>query len=182
MRAFRKKIPIYPLAATAVCTALCVVLPLAFHFIPNGGILFSPMHLPVLLCGIVCGPQYGLLCGLLGPVLSSMLTGMPAVAVIPTMVTELAVYGCVSGRMMRVVHTGFQLADIYVSLLSAMLSGRILAGILQAFFLAPGTYSIKLWAVSYFVSCLPAIILQLLLIPLLYAALHRAGILPGRKS
>lgn len=182
MRAFHKKIPVYPLATTAVCIALCVVLPLAFHFIPNGGILFSPMHLPALLCGIICGPQYGLLCGLFGPLLSSVLTGMPAAAAMPAMMTELAVYGCVAGGMMRIVRTGLQVADIYVSLLSAMLSGRILAGILQAFFLAPGTYSLKLWAVSYFVSCLPAIILQLILIPLLYTALHRAGILPSRKS
>lgn len=40
---------------TAVCVALCVVLPMALHAIPKGGVLFSPMHLPVLLCGLVCG-------------------------------------------------------------------------------------------------------------------------------
>ena len=44
---------------TALCVALCVVLPMALHAIPKGGVLFSPMHLPVLLCGLVCGaPQY----------------------------------------------------------------------------------------------------------------------------
>ncbi len=48
---------------TAVCIALCVVLPQAFHAIPNAGSIYCPMHIPVLLCGIVCGWQYGLFCG-----------------------------------------------------------------------------------------------------------------------
>ena len=43
---------------TALCVALCVVLPMALHAIPKGGVLFSPMHLPVLLCGLVCGAPF----------------------------------------------------------------------------------------------------------------------------
>ena len=60
----------------AVCIALCYVLPIAFHSVGLGGVL-SPMHIPVLLCGIVCGGGAGFLCGLIGPVLSSLLSGMP---------------------------------------------------------------------------------------------------------
>lgn len=177
----QKKFPIYHLAATAVCIALCVVLPMAFHFIPNGGILFSPMHLPVLLCGIICGPQYGLICGLAGPLVSSLLTGMLAAAYAPTMMIELAIYGLVIGLMMHFVHTGKQLADIYISLLTAMLSGRILTGIVRALIFAKGTYTIQMWATGYFVSCFPAILLQLVLVPILYTALQKAGIIPARK-
>lgn len=62
---------------TALCVALCVVLPMTLHAIPKGGVLFSPMHLPVLLCGLVCGAPFGLVCGILGPLVSSLLTGMP---------------------------------------------------------------------------------------------------------
>ena len=91
----KNKPTVYKLVITAVCIALCVILPYAFHAIPNGGILFSPMHLPVLLCGIICGPLYGLLCGLAGPFLSSVLTGMPVWAYLPTMMIELAIYGLV---------------------------------------------------------------------------------------
>lgn len=40
---------------TAVCIALSVVLPQAFHAIPNAGAVYSPMHIPVLLCGLICG-------------------------------------------------------------------------------------------------------------------------------
>ena len=60
----------------AACIALCYVLPIAFHSVGLGGAL-SPMHIPVLLCGLICGSGAGLLCGLIGPVLSSLLSGMP---------------------------------------------------------------------------------------------------------
>ncbi len=167
---------------TAICIALCTVLPFAFHTIPNGGTLFSPMHLPVLLCGIVCGPQYGLLCGILGPLVSSFLTGMPVMAYLPTMMIELAVYGLVSGLMMLLIHTGKQIVDIYISLLTAMLTGRVITGIIRAFIFAPGAYSLKAWATGYFVSCFPAIIIQLLLLPILYVALQKAGLTDKRSD
>ena len=59
------------LTITALCVALCVVLPMAFHMIPNAGSVMLPMHIPVLLCGLVCGWPYGLLRGVLGPLVSS---------------------------------------------------------------------------------------------------------------
>lgn len=163
---------------TAICIALCVVLPIAFHAIPNGGTLFSPMHLPVFLCGLVCGWQYGLLCGLLGPVLSSFITGMPGIGYLPTMTLELALYGFISGLLMTLLHTGKKTADIYISLLSAMLIGRIVTGIVRAFIFAPGSLSLHAWATGYFVSCLPGIVVQLILLPILYHALKRAKLLP----
>ena len=86
---------------TAVCIALCVVLPQAFHAIPNAGAVYLPMHIPVLLCGLICGWQYGLLCGLAGPLLSSLLTQMPPMAILPAMMLEVAIYGAVCGIMMR---------------------------------------------------------------------------------
>ena len=57
----------------AILTALCVILPMAFHAIPNAGILISPMHIPAFIAGLTIGPLYGLIVGLLGPFLSSML-------------------------------------------------------------------------------------------------------------
>lgn len=163
---------------TAICMALCVVLPLAFHMIPDGGTLFSPMHLPVLLCGLVCGWQYGLLCGILGPMLSSFITGMPGIGYLPTMMLELTLYGFISGLLINLIHTGKKTADIYISLVSAMLIGRVITGIVRAFIFAPGSLSIQIWATSYFISCLPGIIVQLVLLPILYHALERANLLP----
>lgn len=177
-----KKAALYKSAATAACIALCVILPFAFHMIPKGGVLFSPMHLPVLLCGITCGPQYGLICGILGPLLSGAVSGMPTMANLPSMMIELAVYGLVIGLMMHFVHTGKQIVDLYVSMLVAMLSGRIIAGIVRAFIFTSSGLSLKAWATAYFVSCFPAIVLQLLLIPFIYTALQRADLLPNRNK
>jgi len=167
---------------TAACMALCVVLPMALHGIPNAGTLLSPMHIPVLLCGLVCGWPFGLLCGLAGPALSSLLTGMPAFGYLPTMMVELALYGLISGLLMRFIRTGRLIADLYISLVSAMLAGRILTGIARALIFAAGTYSWKAWATGYFVSSFPGIILQLLLLPPLYLALQRARLIPARYS
>ena len=174
------------IVTTAVCIALCVVLPLALHLIPgagslNLGTLLSPMHLPVLLCGLVCGWQYGLICGIIGPLLSSLLTSMPGWGYLPNMMIELALYGLISGIMIGLVRTGKQTVDLYISLVTAMLVGRILTGIARA--LTLGIFmpvTLESWATGYFVSSLPGIILQLILLPVLYMALQRAKLIPVR--
>ena len=40
---------------TAVCIALCVVLPQVFHAIPEAGTSYCPMHITVVLWGRVRG-------------------------------------------------------------------------------------------------------------------------------
>ena len=173
--------PIKRLTLSALCIALCVVLPMAFHVIPNAGSVMLPMHIPVLLCGLVCGWQYGLLCCLLGPLVSSVLTGMPPAAVLPGMMVECGMYGCVGGLMMERIRTGSLYADLYISLPVAMLAGRILSGIAKALILAPGT-SFTAWATASFVTALPGISIQLILIPSLIVALTRAGLIPSRYA
>ena len=122
------------LVLTAVNIALCLVLPMAFHSIPNGGKIMLPMHIPVLLCGMVCGAPYGAVCGLLGPMLSSVLTGMPTAALMPAMMVECAAYGLTTGLMLRLVRTGKTYADLYLSLVAAMLVGRLVSGVTKALF------------------------------------------------
>lgn len=85
------------LVSSALCIAIGVLLPMAFHVIPNGGSVFLPMHIPVLICGLFCGAPYGLACGIITPFLSSMTTGMPPAMILPQMMIELAVYGLVTG-------------------------------------------------------------------------------------
>ena len=168
--------------ACSVCIALCVVLPMAFHAIPQGGVLFSPMHLPVLLCGIVTSWPFGLICGIAGPLLSSLFTGMPGAPMLPQMMVELGSYGFMAGLMMRLAGRGGKLSGVVLSLVIAMLFGRITAGLARAFIFARGSYSFPAWISSYFVSCLPAIIMQLVLIPLIYAALRKAGFVDRRMG
>ena len=163
----------------AVCVALCVVLPIAFHAIPNAGTVVLPMHIPVLICGMICGWPFGLACGLLGPALSSVLTGMPLAAALPGMMVECAVYGCASGILTQCVRTGNRYADLFLSLVPAMLLGRVLSGIVKALILTPGL-SLTAWATTSFVTSLPGIAIQLVLIPVLVLGLERAKLIPKR--
>lgn len=165
---------------TAVCVALCVVLPQAFHAIPNAGSIYLPMHIPVLLCGLICGGSYGLLCGLAGPVLSSLFTGMPPVAMLPSMMVECAVYGLVTGSMMRVVRTKRLYGDLYLSLSVAMLLGRVVSGVAKALIFSAGSYSVAAWATGSFVTSLPGIVIQLALLPTITVALMKARLIPER--
>ena len=165
---------------TAVCIALCYVVPLLFHGVQNAGRVFLPMHLPVFLCGLICGWQYGLLCGLAGPALSSLLTSMPPVAMLPSMMLELAVYGCVSGLMMRFIRTKNTYADLYISLIAALLCGRVVAGLMQALIFSKGAYSMTAWVSGYVVTSWPGTLIQLVLLPSVVFALMKAHLIPER--
>lgn len=166
------------MTTTAVCIALCVVLPMAFHAIPNAGSVFAPMHIPVLICGLACGPVHGLICGLAGPFLSSVITGMPGMGYLPVMMVELAAYGLLCGFFMKLIHTGRLYVDLYISLIAAMLAGRVVAGIFRALIWTPGEYAAAAWISGYFVTALPGIAIQLVIIPSIVVALMKAGLIP----
>lgn len=171
--------PVKNLVFTAVCVALCLVLPMAFHAIPNAGQVMLPMHIPVLLCGLICGWPFGMVCGLLGPFLSSVITGMPPAAMLPSMMVECGVYGLASGLLMKYVRTGKPGADLYISLISAMALGRIAAGFAKAWIFTPGVSPFA-WVTTSLVTGIPGIVLQLAVLPLVLAALTRARLIPNR--
>lgn len=170
---------------SAICIALCYVLPVAFHAIGIGSV-FSPMHIPVLLCGLVCGPFYGAFCGIAGPVLSSALSGMPTATGLISMVPELLMYGLVTGLIMKLVRTGKLQVDLYAALIPAMLAGRIVGGIAQALFvsmMATGeAFNLAVWVSSYFVGTFPGIVAHCILLPVLVTTLMKAKIIPNRYS
>jgi len=160
-----------------LCVALGVVLPVAFHSIANAGSILLPMHIPVLLCGLVCGWPFGLACGALTPLLSSLFTGMPPAAMLPSMIAELAVYGLVSGLLMQKIKTGKLLLDLYLSLIAAMLAGRLVFGLLNALIFRAGSFSLPLWLTASFVTALPGIIIQLIVLPVLVLALQKTKLI-----
>ena len=165
----------------AVCIALCVVLPIAFHSIPDAGSVFLPMHIPVLICGMICGWPYGLLCGLMGPLLSSVLTGMPPVAYLPAMMVECGTYGMVSGLVLKHLRTRSTYGDLYIALVVAMLAGRVVSGIAKALIFAPGM-SFAMWVTASFVTALPGIVIQLVFLPSVVCTLMKARIIPVRYT
>jgi len=163
------------LTISAMCAALGVLLPIAFHGGQDAGRIFLPMHLPILLCGLLCGPFYGLACGLIVPLISHLTTGMPPAAMLPVMLCELAVYGLVTGLAGKIrIKNAF--LQTLVPLVSAMLAGRAVMGILNALVFQAGKYSLQIWLTGAFVKALPGIAIQLVLLPLLVTALRRAKV------
>lgn len=165
---------------TAVCIALCYVIPLMFHGVQNAGNIFCPMHIPVFICGLICGWQYGLLCGIAGPALSSALSGMPPAAILPSMMVELAAYGTAAGLMMKLVRTKSTYADLYISLIVAIVCGRVLAGLAKALIFARGSYSMSAWIAGSVVTSWPGTVIQLVFIPTIVFALMKSHLIPER--
>lgn len=172
---------ILKLVLAAICLALCMVLPFLTGQIPEIGSMLSPMHIPVLLCGFITGPFWAAMVGLIAPVLRFALFGMPPI--FPTgvaMCFELAVYGAVSGLLYSKLPK--KTVNIYVSLIIAMLLGRIAWGIVRVL-LSGVTGSAFTWAAfmaGAFTSAIPGIILHIALIPVIVMALKRA--LPWMKN
>jgi len=178
------------LVVTGMLIALCVVLPMAFHTIPRAGSVLLPMHIPVLLAGLVCGWKSGLITGIIGPVFSTMISGMPpTMALASLMSVELGVYGLVAGLVMSFVRTKSAALDLYISLIAAMLLGRVAAGFAQIFYFFGGayvdgvwtvSYTWALWVTAYFATSLPGLVIQLAFIPSVVMALERERVIPLR--
>ena len=91
------------LCIAGICLTLCMLLPFLTGQIPQIGNALSPMHIPVLLCGMLCGGIYGAIVGFIAPILRFMLFGMPPIFPIGiAMAFELAAYGMASGVIYRV--------------------------------------------------------------------------------
>lgn len=151
--------------------AFGIVLPILFHGLGSGSV-FLPMHIPVLIAGFMLGLPYAILVGVLTPILSSVFTGMPpAFPVLPFMIFELGTYAAATSILYRKYHL-----NVYVSLVLAMVLGRIASGIvvwvLAHLFMAqlPGPMMFIAGAVS---KGIPGIIIQLVFIPPIVLMLQR---------
>ena len=159
----------------ALCLALCMVLPFLTGQIPQIGGMLCPMHIPVLLCGFLCGPWYGAAIGAIAPVLRYAIFGMPPIY--PTglaMCFELAAYGLVSGMLYKALPK--KTVNIWLSLVVAMLAGRAVWGCVRAVISGVGGagFTWALFLTEGFVNAIPGIIVQLILIPAIVIALKKA--------
>jgi len=163
---------------SAVCLALCLLLPFLTGQIPEIGSKLSPMHIPVLLCGFLCGWPWGLLVGLIAPPLRFLLFGMPPIFPTGTaMMVELAVYGAAAGILYRLLPQ--KAWGLYGALLIAMLLGRLAWGAMQWIFLLAGTasFSFQAFLAGAFLNAWPGIICHVLIIPPIVAALRKAKVM-----
>lgn len=162
----------------AVCLALCLVLPFLTGQIPQIGSTLCPMHIPVLLAGFLCGPWWAMAVGAAAPLLRFALFGMPLIFPTGTaMCFELAVYGLVSGLLYA--RLPKKTASIYVSLIGAMLAGRIVWGVVMAV-ISGVTGSAFTWTAflaGAFINAVPGIVVHILLIPVAVIALKKAGLI-----
>jgi riboflavin transporter FmnP len=156
----------------------CLFLPFLTGQIPQIGSVLSPMHIPVLICGFICGGPYGLVVGFLAPIIRYFLFGMPPIFPVGiAMAFELAAYGLASGILYRSLPRKNRF--IYVSLVGAMLIGRIVWGIsrfLMAIWFGVD-FSFALFLGGAFITALPGILLHILIIPPILISLRKARVL-----
>lgn len=169
---------IHRLIGAALCLALAMVLPLLTGQIPQVGQMLLPMHIPVLLCGFVCGPVWGCIVGFVAPLLRYVIFGMPVIFPMGiSMAFELAAYGLVSGLLYRMLPK--KTLNIYLSLIGAMIVGRILWGIVRFILagLSGSQFPFSMFLAGAVTDAIPGIILQLVLIPVIVMALKKAKLL-----
>lgn len=160
----------------AVCLALCMVLPFLTGQIPQIGSALSPMHIPVLLAGFLCGPWWAMAVGVAAPLLRHFWLTMPPLLTAIAMCFELGTYGLVSGLLYRLLPK--KTLSIYAALLAAMAAGRVVWGIAMVAItgVTGSAFTWAAFAAGAFFNAIPGIIVHIALIPPLVLSLQRAGI------
>ena len=166
------------LVISALLLALALVLPFLTGQIPEVGNMLLPMHLPVLLAGFVIGGPSAMAVGAVAPLLRSIIWGMPPL--FPKaigMAFELAAYGLVSGTVYSMSRKDSK--SVFVALTAAMIAGRIVWGVVTfaLYGIMGNTFTIAIFMAEAFFNAVPGIIVQLILIPVLVAALKKAKVI-----
>lgn len=179
-----KQRPVQNLVTAALMLALGYVLPFFTGNIPQIGSMLCPMHLPVLLCGFLCGWRYGLAVGFVLPLARSFLVGMPPL--FPTaiaMAFELAAYGFLAGFLYA--RSRWQcVVALYRCLIAAMLGGRIVWAVVRVILsgVSGQAFTWQMFLSGAFLTAIPGIVLQLVFIPAVMVALDRTGLVRFRRG
>ena len=154
---------------SAMFLAIGIVLPLFTSQIKEIGDTLLPMHLPVMLCGLICGGTYGLLCGFIMPFLRAITFGMPPLYPNAVwMAFELATYGFIIGFVYNRFKTK-NILSVYISLVISMICGRCVWGIVKAILLGFGekAFTFAAFITGGIIDAFPGIVIQLILIPVI---------------
>ncbi len=158
--------PAKKLVLSALFLALCYVLPFFTGNIPQIGAMLLPMHLPVILCGFLCGGTWGGVVGAVAPVMRSVLTGgfPPMFPTAFAMSFELAAYGLMCGILFH--RLPRRPIYIYLSLIVAMIFGRVVWGLVMALITLNGSgFTVSAFLAGAFTNAIAGILLQLVAIP-----------------
>ncbi len=153
---------------SAMFLAVCMVLPIITGGIPQIGNALSPMHMPVFLCGFICGWPYGAAVGFIAPIMRSALFQSPVIY--PTAVAmsfELASYGLTSGILYNFLPKNNK--SIYFSLIISMILGRIVWGAARYIMagLSGSEFNISMFLTGAFTQAIPGILCNLILVPII---------------
>lgn len=162
----------YRLVFAGIFTALGLLLPfVTAHAYGVPGTILLPMHIPVFLMGLMCGPMYGALGGLVIPTLSSLLTGMPVTfPMLPIMLAELFTYGFLSGLLYNRIKL-----PLYPAMLLSMVCGRVAYGAMFAVITGLAGTALKAATVpAALLIGLPGVVLQLIVVPAIVKLFQRA--------
>lgn len=167
---------IIKLTYSALCLALGLTLPFLTGQIPEIGAMLCPMHFPVILCGFLCGFPWGMAVGFVTPLLRSVIFGMPPMMTAIPMAFELLTYGLIAGILYKLISN--KVIGAYLSLISAMIGGRIVWGAAQLVItgLNGTSFPFSAFIAGAVLNAIPGIIAQIVLIPLIVFALERANL------
>lgn len=167
---------------SALFLALAYIMPFLTGQIPEIGSMLCPMHIPVLLCGFICGWQWGLVVGFVSPLFRSLTLGMPPIfPVAICMAFELAAYGAFAGLMHKFLPP--KKPYIYCSLITSMLIGRIVWGLsmLVCTSINGSGFTKAAFIAGAFTNALPGIIVQIVLVPILVMVIDNVNVLNNTK-
>lgn len=160
------------LVIAALLLAIGLVLPYVVHmFGQEAGMILDPMDLPVLLCGLLLGWRYGLGLGIILPLLSGVITGMPPIfPVAIAMAVQLGIFGLITGLLRKKVNA-------FINVFIAEIIGGVVYSVVMAVLIgiAHSHFGITGPLVGTFVTGLPGIIVEIIIVPIIAGILKRAG-------
>lgn len=172
------------LALSAMFIAIGIVLPFFTGQLQQIGNMLLPMHLPVLLCGLICGWQYGAAVGFILPPLRYLMFAAPPIFPIgAAMAVELAAYGLIAGFLYN--RSRWQcIISLYRSLIAAMIGGRLVWGIARVLMtgVSGEAFTWQMFLLGALLTAIPGIMIQLVFIPAIMVALDRTGMVHFRRE
>lgn len=159
----------HDIVLTGIFIGMGILFPIMFNMIGMSGSVFLPMHIPVMLAGIVCGAFYGMTAGIVVPFISSFISGTPAIYPVAVyMAFELAAYGILCGLLSRRL-------GIILTLAISMIGGRLVLAVAQLILLgaAGRQFTLEGFITASFITAVPGIILQFVAVPVIVRALRK---------
>ncbi|MFQ3548739.1 MAG: ECF transporter S component [Armatimonadota bacterium] len=157
------------LALAGLFGALGIVIPMLFHLVGLGK-TFLPMHLPILMCGLLVSPIVALVCGMITPLASGALTSMPPIFPIGVIMSiELGILAFSASIFYKKLKIHY-IPAIILAMICARIAYAIAMLLISPFI--QQDQSLKVIALSILASW-PGIVVQLLAIPAIMAIITK---------